>query len=342
MRMPVLDGLTLLEQVQQQRPEAIRIILSGNAEESDVLRAVGPAHQYLTKPCDPDRLRTTVIRAREIYRSAGDVGIEAFGNLRNFPVFPQVYEDIRDVLNSDEVSMQRVAEVIGRDPGFTVRVLKLVNSAWFGLSRTIGDISEAVPLLGIESINSLCLGDHAVCQLASEGPSAKFGSRVWSHCQRCASLARRIAQESGCDRGTVDAAFFAGLMHDVGMLVISDQDGETYERLINAVERYQVPLVEAEEKVLRRNHAQGAACLLGLWGIPDRVLEAVLFHHSPDRCHPERMDATVAVHIADCLDAEWNPIGLMVDATLDEELMQRLGLPATIEEWDYLRSEATS
>ena len=165
MRMPGMDGAQLLAEVAQRYPQIVRIVLSGHMDKEMIYRSVGRAHQYLAKPCDAARLKSTVARACTIRDSLADKFLkELVAGMKSLPSLPSLYIELVEYLQSPEASIQTVGKIIARDVGMTAKILQLVNSAFFGLSRKVGSPSQAVSLLGLDTIRALVLSVQAFSQ----------------------------------------------------------------------------------------------------------------------------------------------------------------------------------
>jgi len=136
MMMPGMDGSQLLAEVLKRHPQTVRIVLSGHAEREAVLRLVGPAHQYLSKPCDADELRRAIARALSLRDLLGNERLKQLATrVKNLPTLPALQNQLADELRKESPSMERVAEIVSRDIGMTAKMLQLVNSAFFGLAQ---------------------------------------------------------------------------------------------------------------------------------------------------------------------------------------------------------------
>jgi response regulator RpfG family c-di-GMP phosphodiesterase len=160
--MPGMNGAVLLGEVMKRFPRTIRLILSGHADQELILKCVGSTHQYLTKPCEPDALRAAVRRATELENSLQDQNLrQLISQMDRLPSIPSLYIEIVELLRDPDVGIQEVAEIIAKDMGMTAKILKLVNSSFFGLHRRLSSAAEAASYLGLDSIKSLVLSINA-------------------------------------------------------------------------------------------------------------------------------------------------------------------------------------
>src|SRR5260221_4535449 len=158
MRMPGIDGATLLRRTHELQPQAVRIVLSGHSELDAVLRVVPVAHRYLAKPCDPDELQGVLLRAGKL-RSivASDTVRRVVGRLQNLPPVPRLYVELTRVLEREDAGAPQVAQVLSQDIAMSAKLLQLVNSAFFRASRQITTVEDAVKYLGFDSLKTLVL-----------------------------------------------------------------------------------------------------------------------------------------------------------------------------------------
>jgi HD-like signal output (HDOD) protein len=286
MRMSCIDGATLLTKVKALQPKAVRIVLSGQTDSEAALRTVFVAHQFLSKPCDAQVMRETIMRACALNDLVGDEGLRAMaGEVSSLPPAPGIYLALTKVLAKDCSSICEAAAVVARDVGLTAKILQVVNSAFFGLSRKVASVAEAAALLGTSTLKSLVL--------AMESFTVPPGGRgcelvaLQRHSLLIASLARQILI---ADKRKADAAFVAGMLHDVGHLIGA---------------RAAAPVAPP-----RSEHAHLGAYLLGLWGLPFTVIEAVAHHEAPWNVEHQEFDVLDAVYVADAIITGLAPAGI--------------------------------
>jgi HD-like signal output (HDOD) protein len=335
-RMPVLDGVTLLTQVRELYPSTIRIILSGHAKEDSVLRAVGPAHQYLAKPCDAEDLCATVRAAVSLRDVLADDDLKRLvARLVSVPSLPTLYRDIQTELRSEDPSIRNVAAIVTKDVGMSAKVLQLVNSAFFGLANEITDTSRAVMHLGMDTVRALSLATGVFSQLGSGDVDSSEMESLWSHSTRVAALAKRIAELERVGKDIRDASFQAGFLHDIVRLVLATNLPEQYSQALRDGDQG-VPELERERAALGATHAEVGGYLLGIWGLPDTVVQAVAFHHEPSRFPTRGFSPLTAVHVAEVIDRCLAPDTPMVGEGLnglDRDYLLATGTADRLEEW---------
>ncbi len=298
MHLDAMTGATLLGAVQQRYPDVARIIMSGQIDAREVMRAVPFAHQFLTKPVDTDALNWTLRRACALRRLlTNEVIRAAMGASNEMPAAPATYLRLKRLLRDPNVALSEVATVVERDVGISARILQLVSSAFFGLSRRTTSVHAAVSHLGVETLRSLVLALEIV-RMFREG-SAVRGFSVEA-LQRRSFVAAKLAR--GFAEGPhADDAFLAGMLHGIGQLVIAERVPARYAEVLARVRAERRTLQDMERSMLGATHAEVAAYLLGLWGLPQPVVEAVMYHQEPWRLDGSRLGIAGAVYLGSVL-----------------------------------------
>ncbi len=304
MRMPVMDGNQLLEAVKETHPEMVRIILSGYSDKEMILRSVQSAHQYIAKPCDAKSIHSAVARACALRALLKDESlIRLVSQIESLPSLPALYTEVMHEINSPDCSLQKVADIIARDVGMTAKILQLANSAFFGLHHHVNNPARAVSILGMDTIKALIMTIHIFSQFDRSIPPGLSMNDLWRHSMRSGVLAKTIAKVEGLDRTALEDAFMAGLLHDVGKLVLLANLSDRYATCFADARDTGRPLWKVEEEVLGTTHAQVGAYLMGLWGLPDPIVESIAFHHDPKRCLDRNFGTLTVVHVADAMDS---------------------------------------
>jgi putative nucleotidyltransferase with HDIG domain len=219
------------------------------------------------------------------------------------------------------------------DPAMTAKLLQLVNSAFFGIARKISNPVEAVQLLGINTVRSLALSIHAFsCFDHAKMPELSI-DRIWTHCLVVGNLARKIAQIEELELGTVDEAFISGLLHDLGKLMLAVNMPERYVASLALARKNNIPDLDAEREIFGATHADVGAYLLGLWGLPVPIVEAVALHHLPRQNVEKTFTPLTAVHVANVIDQERSVVDGERRSQFDLEYLADLGLEARLPEW---------
>jgi HD-like signal output (HDOD) protein len=350
LRMPGVGGTELLGQVRILYPGTVRIVLSGQADRETVLRSVRVAHRHLSKPCDSETLKFHINQAgqlRGLLNSAPLVALVT--RLESVPSLPATYVQVERELAAPEPSVKRIAAVVARDIGMTAKILQVINSGLFGLRHPVESVDQAVALLGLETIQSLVLTVHIFSRFSPGLLNSLRLASVWSHSQAVSALARRIAaaeQAGHPDRGDrllPEQAGVAGLLHDAGKLIVARSLPSEFRKVLAEMEARQVPCWRAERTVLGATHAEVGAYLLGLWGLPDLIVEAVAWHHHPADSHYHTFSPLTAVHVADGLFHQVQAgYGLDSLACLDVPFLERAGLMDRLPAWRALARDVAA
>jgi HD-like signal output (HDOD) protein len=335
MMMPGMDGAQLLTEVSRLHPQTVRIVLSGHMEHEATLRLVGPAHQYLCKPCATDTLRKAIVRAfglRELLASEQLKRLAA--QIKTLPTLPATQSKLLQELQSETPSLDRVSEIIARDVGMTAKILQLTNSAFFGLPRPTSNLTEAMVYLGLATVRALAFSVEMFSRFSPLHCRLFSLDSLEHHSWQTALLARQIAHLEQQPNDMMDQCFLAGLMHDVGQLVLADSLPNEYALVIDQARQNKQPIYRQERELFGASHADVGAYLLGLWGLPNPIIEAVAFHHNPAQSAQPQFSPVLAVHVADFLIHEQQQVGTeMPPPILDLSYLEKIGLASRLEAW---------
>jgi HD-like signal output (HDOD) protein len=299
MRMPQMNGAQLLNEINKRHPKTVRIILSGFSDMEMIMQCINGTHQFLTKPCSGEVLRNVVGRALELDEWVNNESVKALvARLGKLPTVPSLYFEIIKELDSPRAALEHVSMRIAQDPAMTAKILQLVNSAFFGLRRQLTNPTEAVLQLGLDTIKSLVLGIHVFSDLEMSETAGVSAQELWHHSLATAASSRRIAQWERQEQKFVEDCFTAGLLHDVGRLVLAANLPDQYAQAKRLAKNEAVALVDAEVAVFGASHAEVGAYLLGLWGLPVSLVETAMFHHWPARSKSRSFTPLSVVHVA--------------------------------------------
>ena len=327
MRMPVMTGAELLDQVKRRFPQCFRIILSGQADQETILRAVDPTHQYLAKPCDTTELKKRLTRAFAVRGLLKNEELQAVvSRLEALPSLPSLYLEVTRELENREPSLPRIGRLVSEDMAMTAKILQLVNSAFFGLRCRISSPKQAVQMLGLDTLRALVLTTHVFDKFRTHSLGEEETSYLWKHSFAVGSFAKHIATSEKADRQLVDDCFTAGLLHDAGKLILAFTMEKKYLLVLEAIRKNGTKLIAAETEILGCNHAEVAAYLLGLWGLPEAVIDGVAWHHAPSRSMQTGFSTVVATHVASIFHDQQCPFWMQDDVPLDVEYLNQNNL----------------
>ena len=335
-------GGRLLDEVRRRAPGVVRIVVADGSDEQAVLKSVKSAHQCLAVPFDGERLALVLSRASTLGNLLKNERLASLlTRIDVLPSLPSLYVRLMDEINSEDSSMDRIGQIITEDIGMTTTVLKVVNSAFFGFPQRISTVAQAVTLLGLDLISGLVLSHQIFTTFDFSRVAAFSFEGLWRHSMVTGGFSRKIAQQASSDRSGVDQAFVAGLLHDVGKLVLCSTLPDKYNRILEGLGRNDRELWLGELEELGATHAEAGAFLVGLWGLDEAVVQALAFHHQPSDCPEGEFSALSAVHVANVLEHELCVINPdYFRPQLDAAYLARAGLEGKVARWRELYNQA--
>lgn len=251
---------------------------------------------------------------------------QVVSRVKDLPALPAIVTRVIQLTEDPNSTAKDLSDVLGQDQSLAAKVLRLANSAYYGFPRRINSITDAVVLLGFGTIRSLIMAAsvYDVLKRPVEGYALAPGE-LWRHSQACAMGARLIAQRA--KYRSLEQAYVAGLLHDIGKIVLNEYMAEAYQKVIEKVMEKQVPFMEVEAEILGFDHSVVGAKVAEKWNLPIELVEAIGCHHRPmqSTSNPE---VTSIVHVADSLCMMMG-IGLGLDGLyypLDEKAIELLKL----------------
>jgi len=332
MRMPGMDGIQLLNEVSKLYPQTSRLIISGVTDQAEAADALGSTHQFILKPVDVKTLRDTLVRLNGLDVYLRDEKLKALAaRFKVLPSFPALYLEIMQAVESPDAPLQNIDSLILKDPGLTAKILQIANSAAFGLPGRIQDPFMAIQRLGLNTIRSLALSSHVFASFAPSQTKNFSVDALWTHLMKCGHIARAIMQTEHADPDDLEAAYTAGMLHDMGKLMLADSLPGEFQSVLALAAARQVPLHEVEMEVFGTTHAGIAAYLLGLWGLPAPIVEAVAFHHTPEKSTHQVFSPLTAVHVANALVHEAEADG--EPSSLNHDYLDQIGVTDRLDAW---------
>ena len=342
MRMPRMDGATLLKEVQRLYPNVVRIVLSGHAELETALRSVSVAHQFLAKPCDAASLQNVVDRACSLQAVLSDETIRsAVGTIGRLPSAPKIYMAVTKALEDPDTGVKELAQLIERDMAISAKVLQLVNSAFFGLPQRVTGVQQAVSYLGATMIRRVLLSVETFSMFEKEKVTGSFSlETLQAHSNTVAAVASKLMS----DPMRSGDAFMAGMLHDLGKLVLVVHVPDHFKQAMALATDRKLPLYVAEQELFGVTHAEVGAYLLGIWGLPYAIVEAVAHHHAPGRIAHTVFDVPDAVYMAEGLvsEASKSSPSSIASPHFDGAYVQAFGLESKLPAWRETVSQVMS
>ncbi len=264
--------------------------------------------------------------------------VQSVGELVTVPV---IFIRINQLLENPDSTSSDIAQAISQDPAFTVHLLRVANSSYYGFSSTIDTVSKAVTIIGSSHILNLALTLSVASSVVGLSNKLVSMENFWRHSLYCGLIARKLARLAGkCD---ADAVFTAGLLHDIGELVIfSRKPAQAKEALLLVLDSAdELTIYQAEQQIMGFDHAQVGAELARQWNLPGMLEECIAFHH--DVSVAQRYPREVAlVHIANILAqmAEVQTLELDDVASIEPEAWKITGLSEQVIEETVRETQA--
>lgn len=344
MRMPGMSGAELVQEVVKLYPRTSRLIMSGYADSEQIALCLGATHQFIAKPFELSLLRGTIRRVCALDECLLDERLKSLvAQLRSLPSLPTLYFRIMEALASPDTSLEQIGGIIASDPSMTAKILQLVNSAFFGIARRISNPVEAVQFLGVGRVRSLVLSLH-VFSCFDQAHLKNFSiDAVWKHSMSTALVAQKIGRLQKMDRSAIDETYVAGMLHDIGKVLLAASLPDLYSKAVELSTAEKMPLADAEREIFGVSHAQVGAYLLGLWGLPITIVEAVAFHHDPSEAAAKSFTPLTAVHVATVLERRIRGLSTTAqDLAIDTEYLAEIGLDDRIDDWTEVAEETLS
>jgi HD-like signal output (HDOD) protein len=199
---------------------------------------------------------------------------------RPMPTLPEAVVRILEMSENPDVEVEEVADAILMDKVLTARMIRLVNSAFWGIRRHITSVREAIVYLGLHQIRSIVVTTSLFNTFHSRNPSFRVAA-IWEHGLGCAMISRIIAQKIGFQ--DLEKAYLAGLMHDIGEVVLSQFDVEKFDEIIALVQTENMSFFEAENRILGVTHSDFSGWFKEQWGFSDEMAEVISAHHAIEK-----------------------------------------------------------
>jgi putative nucleotidyltransferase with HDIG domain len=334
MRMPGMDGATLLAHMRDRYPGTARIILTGHCDIDAATRAIPVTHRLLAKPCTATELQSAIERACTLQEILSGAEVRrVIGSIGSLPSLSNTYACLAEAVRNPGTPMRTIADIIERDMAMSAKVLQLVNSAFFGLAQTATSLQSAVNHLGMDTIKNLVLVAETFSAFVPRRTIPGFSHEsLQSHAQRTAHIVSKLP----LDPKNREVTILAALLHDIGKLILASKLPDKFCEILALAKERGCQTYEAEEAVLGISHAEIGAYLLGLWGIPHLAVEAIAHHHHPTRVTHQVFDNCPALYVADLLANE--PLTASAGSATalresDQRNLETLGLLSRLDEF---------
>ncbi|MCF7886332.1 MAG: HDOD domain-containing protein [Candidatus Marinimicrobia bacterium] len=341
--MPEMDGIELFKIIKAEYPMVLRVGLSGIADQNLNLKALHLVHQYLPKPCQKNTLINTLERSLAIKNIMESSRVrKIISQLNSLPSLPSMYYEIMNEVNNEHSSIRDIGKIVSKDISMSTKVLQLINSAYFGLKEEITDPTQACIYLGLETLKSLVLTVKIFDKFKRGHINETYIDDLWEHSLKVARYSEKIAEKNNLGTEQVRNYWTAGLLHDIGKLVIAANFYRDFQKIKTLVIEEGKSLLEAENHILGANHGEIGAYLLGLWGLPTPLISTCAFHHYPERYNAKDISPVNIVHFANAIEHQNNRVNQKLEDNklLKQDYFESLGLTNQLFKWEEICKKA--
>jgi putative nucleotidyltransferase with HDIG domain len=216
--------------------------------------------------------------------------------VETMPAFPASVRTILDITNDINCAPKDLVKVIELDPVLTAKVLKLVNSAYFGLSREVTSVKYSVVYVGINTIKNVAISIAAIGMLPHTSSGGYDLNRFLNHSLTTAAISRLLARTRGVSESELGDYFVASLLHDIGQMVLGQYMPEEFQQAMALAKERAIPIHEAEREVIGLDHAEIGAMLAESWELPPQLISCIRNHHQVNNLEePTPLEKTVFI-----------------------------------------------
>jgi putative nucleotidyltransferase with HDIG domain len=336
--LPESGGAELLNRIRIDLPKTLRFIAADAAIQEKAMGDVLGGHQFLALPFDRSTLKVSIERSLAADYGMSNSMRELVSRIRTFPTIPSLYLEVVNALTNPNSTTADIGAIVAKDMAMTTKLVQVLNSAYFGLPRTITDPTEAVGILGFETVKSLIMTVKLLSQYDKVKPVYFSIDHIWRHSTSVAQTAKVMALLETGDTDCSGIAYTAGLMHDLGKVILAANFDTQYHGAHALARKQQIPLWVVEKDIFGATHGEIGAYMLTLWGMSPEVVKVAAMHHHPFHSDDKTFTPLTAVHVANALEYEGSAEndGLPIPI-IDAAYLQRLGLEERIELWRDLR-----
>ncbi len=316
-------------------PDCARILYAPVLTPNLLSRALEIAHRVCLNTDPVDLLVQQIDQSIASNSMIFDTKVRrSLASFKQLPSPPSVYQELTRLLNSEQTTSSHISTVVSKDPALAARVLRLVNSSYFGLATSVSSIQQAVTLIGVRTLRALALAGHFGRHYKSVNWDGFDLNALQTRALMVARLAQQLSRTVSRDPLLRDQAFLSGLLLDVGMLMLVCEQSRGYQKVLNYSAKHQIDLAEVETRGFGVSHAQLGAGLLSQWNLPPLVVDAVLYHHNPGQYHQKGLSPVALAHVADALLPPLvSDKGQVLSATLDVEFLKDNALDEYLPKW---------
>ncbi len=320
------NSLQFMDFLAQEYPNIIRLSIEDPTSPAGRFSSVN-GHRNFTLPININELENTIeksYRLKEILAPSGSKKIVS--SLVSIPKIPPIYSALMENLENRVIPLEAIDRIFSEVPEIINSVLQIINSPLFNLSTKIYSPQEAIHVLGTEIVLSLVLMIelHSIFKTNDKHFST---SNIAEHSLITALLTKTILEEERVQELLIDETYSAAVLHDFGKLILSSSFPNKYSKILEISNAFDRPLHEVEQEILGTTHSVTGAFLLGLWGLPENLVEAIAFHHTPQLSKGDSSQMLSTLHIANSFSYEFVPdFAHSGTEQIDELFQQRMGI----------------
>ena len=298
LRIPLMDGYELLSKIREQYPHVIRIIMSGYAEEASVFKAIlqNVAKFYILKPWSKEKLLAYIgqIFETEDLLKSNDL-MNLINNIEKLPTIETSYQKILNMIEKDADTGMISAE-IEKDFAISTKLLQIANSAYYGLKT--GSVKHATIYLGLQNLKSLIYSTSILNSFSSASDEDQQRVKdLWTHALLTSKLLHYI-YEMFMNKKLPETAYSAGLLHNIGTLILIHNRIEDYTKVFNKAKTKSLNMLDMEQAAFHVTHQEAGGYLISWWNLPFPIVESALYHHRPLDPNILNKEIVAAVHLA--------------------------------------------
>ncbi|WP_415896608.1 HDOD domain-containing protein [Neptuniibacter sp. QD57_21] len=341
--MRAVVDIELMANLSRIQPHSVRVFLGAEfwnagfkAKAAEIAHRIYPNNVPIQEVAEELEYQIKLVKL--LNRSSLQAYVSTVGCL---PSPPSMYRQLTEAVNSDVADLKEISEIIEQDPSVVAQIMKQVNSAFFGFSRPISDLREAISLLGVRNLRSMALSSQLNNQFKEGQDWDQFSfEQMGQRSLLVARLAQALSRRAGASKAVQDQAFLAGLLHDLGVMIMAAHDPAQYKKLINYAVKKQKPIYLVEKAACGFFHGEVAAALLALWNLPPQVVEAVMLHHVPHLSAAKEFSPLTAVHVADAMLPSVDVAGECdLASSLSLRYLDQVGVMDEVPQWRIVANE---
>lgn len=341
--MRAMVDIELMAKIAELQPGAVRLFVGSEFwNASYKAKASELAHRLYANTVKVTEISDQLEYQVKLMKLLNRSSLQAYvGTLGCLPTPPKVYQQLTVAIGSDMSDLTEISQIVEQDPAIVAQIMKQVNSAFFGFSREVSDLSEAISILGVRNLRSLALSTQLSNQFAGDEGWDQFSFAQVNHrALLVARLAQSLCRRAGANKVVQDQAFLAGLLHDLGLLMMASHDPAQYKKLLAYAVKKQKPIYLVEKAAFGFFHGEVAAALLALWNLAPQVVEAVMLHHVPHLSKDTEFTPLTAVHIADAMLPSVEVQGECdLASSLSLRYLDQVGVMDEIPQWRMIANE---